>query len=319
MSHRPLVSIVIIFLDEAPFLAEAIESVLAQTYDRWQLVLVDDGSTDGSTRIALDYATAHPRRIDYAEHPDHRQLGTGPSRQLGLDLSRGKYLGYLDGDDVLEPGKLATQVELLETRPELAMTYGQTLVWYRWREDVHGTADYLKPLGVSPGQSIPPPGLLTVFLANEFACPGCGSVLMRRQAVQQVGGFEAAFTGQYEDMVLYAKLLLRHPVFVEEAIHSRYRQHEGNSWIADRRRAGWYPEWLTPSRGRYLEWVAGHLAGYPRGVTPELGAALEAALHPYRHSIRFAVDRGYQLGRWYLGRGRARLARGLRAARGRFR
>jgi glycosyltransferase involved in cell wall biosynthesis len=302
MTDRPLVSVVIIFLDEEQFLAEAIESVLAQSYDHWQLVLVDDGSTDRSTGIARGYAAAHPGRIEYVEHPGHRQLGTGASRQLGFELSRGKYLAYLDGDDLWEPRKLAIQVELLEAHPELAMTYGRTLVWYGWRQGQGQPADYLKALGVDPGQAITPPRLLTVFLANEFTCPGCGSVLIRRQAVQQVGGFEPEFTGQYEDMILYTKLLLRYPVFVEEATHSRYRQHEGNSWIADRRRAGWYPDWLTPSRGRYLEWVAGHLAQHPDKVTRELAAALEDALRPYRHPLRFAAARSYHLGRYYLRR-----------------
>lgn len=300
MSDAPLVSVVIIFLDEERFLAEAIESVLGQSYGSWQLLLVDDGSSDGSTHIARDYAAAHPGRIEYLDHPGHRRLGTGPSRQLGLKRSRGRYLAYLDGDDTWLPDKLEMQVELLEARPERAMTYGSTLVWHEWQARGGGPKDYIKPLGVSPGQEIEPPQLLTVLLADEFTCPGCGSVLLRRQAVCEVGGFEEAFAGQYEDMVLYAKLLLRYPVFVEDAIHSRYRQHEGNSWIDDRRRARWYPEWLTPSRGRYLLWVADHLERHPDRATPELTAALNQALRPYRQPLRFAVDRGWRLGHYYL-------------------
>jgi glycosyltransferase involved in cell wall biosynthesis len=300
MNDAPLVSVVIIFLDEERFLAEAVESVLGQSCNSWQLLLVDDGSTDGSTRIARGYAAAHPGRIEYLEHPCHRRLGTGPSRQLGLEHSRGRYLAYLDGDDVWLPGKLAAQVGLMDAHPRLAMTYGRTQVWYGWQGTGGVSRDYLKPLGVSPGQEIQPPHLLTVLLADEFACPGCGSVLLRRQPVCDVGGFDEAFPGQYEDMVLYAKLLLRYPAFVEDATYSRYRQHEGNSWIDDRRRARWYPEWLTPSRGRYLKWVADHLDRHPDRVTPELAAALDQALRPYRQPLRYAADRGWRLGRYYL-------------------
>lgn len=300
MNSQPLVSVVIIFLDEERFLAEAIESVLAQTYRDWHLVLVDDGSSDGSTGIARSYAAAHPGRIRYAEHANHRQLGTGPSRQRGLELCRGAYVAYLDADDICEPDKLASQVAVLEAHPESAMTYGRTLVWYEWRQQGGGPADYLKPLGVSPGRLFAAPQLLTVFLTDEFCCPGCGSVMLRRESVLQVGGFDPAFSGQYEDMVLYAKLLLRYPAFVEEATYSRYRQHDGNSWIADRRATRWYPEWLTPSRGRYLEWVADYVGRHGPLRTPELDRALQVALYPYRHPVRHAGARGYHLARYYL-------------------
>ena len=79
-SSRPRVSVVTIFLDAARFLEEAIESVLAQTFDDWELILVDDGSSDDSTQIARGYADRWPRRIRYLEHPNHANLGMSASR-----------------------------------------------------------------------------------------------------------------------------------------------------------------------------------------------------------------------------------------------
>jgi glycosyltransferase involved in cell wall biosynthesis len=69
MSDKPLVSAITIFLNGENFIEEAIQSVLAQTYSNWELLLVDDGSTDGSTEIARRYVREYPGRIRYVEHP----------------------------------------------------------------------------------------------------------------------------------------------------------------------------------------------------------------------------------------------------------
>lgn len=99
-----LVSATIAFLNAEKFLAETIESVLAQTYPNWELWLVDDGSTDGSSQIARDYAARHADRIHYLEHPGHENRGKSASRNLGLRHARGRYVTWLDADDVWLPG-----------------------------------------------------------------------------------------------------------------------------------------------------------------------------------------------------------------------
>src|SRR5205809_3316024 len=77
---QPLVSGTIIFLNAERFIDEAIQSVLAQTYENWELLLVDDGSTDGSTAIARSYAERYPAKIRYLEHPGHKNHGMSASR-----------------------------------------------------------------------------------------------------------------------------------------------------------------------------------------------------------------------------------------------
>jgi glycosyltransferase involved in cell wall biosynthesis len=71
MDNQPLVSVIIIFWNAERFIAEAIESVFAQTYRAWELLLVDDGSSDGSMAIARRYAERDPQRVRYLEHPKH--------------------------------------------------------------------------------------------------------------------------------------------------------------------------------------------------------------------------------------------------------
>src|SRR5262245_49211304 len=100
MSNTALVSAIIIFRNEEKFLSEAIESVFRQTYPKWELLLVDDGSTDASTGIALRYSQQYSDRVQYLEHEAHSNRGMSASRNLGIQHAKGDYIAFLDGDDV---------------------------------------------------------------------------------------------------------------------------------------------------------------------------------------------------------------------------
>jgi glycosyltransferase involved in cell wall biosynthesis len=160
IENSPLVSCIIIFLNEAKYLGEAIESVLAQSYPHWELWLVDDGSTDGSTAIAQSYARNHPARVYYLAHENHANRGKNASRNFGVAHARGKYIALLDGDDVWLPQKLTEQVALLEAHPTAGLLYGRTLIWSDWTgraEDAQ--RDRFVDLGVAPNTLIQPPAL----------------------------------------------------------------------------------------------------------------------------------------------------------------
>src|SRR5262249_18578704 len=132
VSDRIRVSIVTPFLNAERFIAESVESVLAQTYRDWELLLVDDGSSDGSPAIAARYATAHPQKIRCLGHDGRRNRGASASRNLGIALARGEYIAFLDADDVYLPPKLAEQVPVLDAHPDIAMTYAGTEYWHSW-------------------------------------------------------------------------------------------------------------------------------------------------------------------------------------------
>src|SRR5215469_15347588 len=99
MSNQPLVSIVVIFCNASCFLREAIDSIFAQTYNNWELLLVDDGSSDGSTAIAYRCSERHRRRVRYLQHSGHANRGMSASRNLGIRNARGAYIAFLDADD----------------------------------------------------------------------------------------------------------------------------------------------------------------------------------------------------------------------------
>src|SRR5512142_3137266 len=126
----PTVSVIIIFLNAERFIDEAIESVFAQTCSDWELLLVDDGSNDKSTLIAHHYAEQYPERVHYFEHQNHQNCGMSASRNLGIHHVKGRYIAFLDADDVWLSHKLEQQVAILDSRPDAATVYGLSQWWY---------------------------------------------------------------------------------------------------------------------------------------------------------------------------------------------
>src|SRR5215217_6426333 len=105
----PSVCIVMAFLNGADYMREAIDSVFAQDFDDWELILVDDGSTDSSSEYAADLAMRHPN-VRLVSHPGRQNRGLAQSRVLGSDQASGEFLMFLDHDDVLAPDALSSMV-----------------------------------------------------------------------------------------------------------------------------------------------------------------------------------------------------------------
>jgi len=295
MTHRvragepPLVSIVMIFLDAERFIEEAIGSVLAQTYPRWELLLVDDGTTDRSVRIARAYAARWPDRIRYLQHDGGRNRGMSASRNLGLRETRGRYVAFLDADDLYLPGKLERQVAILEANPGAAMVFGPSLMWYSWT-DAHPRRyrDVLRPLGVEPDTIVPPPRLLPRFLRRDAYTPGTCSVVVRRDAALAVGGFEEEFRGMYEDQAFFYKLCYVAPVYVDGVCGDLYRQTPDSH--SGRMRSIGHFRVFGPSAAhrRFLNWLDVYLRA--QGCSDsEVWSALRSELRPYRSRWLYAL------------------------------
>ena len=94
--YNPLVSVITPVFNVESFLRETIASVLNQQYTNWELILIDDGSTDGSAEIAKSYSSKFPGKIFYYEHEDHVNRGASPSRNLGLAKVKGELISFLD-------------------------------------------------------------------------------------------------------------------------------------------------------------------------------------------------------------------------------
>ena len=254
MSSNPLVSVIVIFLNAEEFIQEAIESVLAQTYKHWELLLVDDGSTDESRDIALRCTERHPEKVRYLEHAGHENRGMSVSRNLGIANATGEYIAFLDADDVWLPHKLQHQVSVLESQPRAAMVYGPTQWWYSWSGNAHDRQrDYIHDVGVQPNTLLQPPALLTQFLRVPEMSPCTCSALMRRKVVEQVGGFEERFRGLYEDQAFFAKVSLAAPVFVTSQCSARYRQHANSNCSTTHIQH-------SAARSAFLRWLADYIS-----------------------------------------------------------
>jgi glycosyltransferase involved in cell wall biosynthesis len=231
MQDKPLVSVIVIFLNAANFLQEAIESVLAQTYEHWELLLVDDGSNDGSTEIAMRFAAENSGRIKYFEHNGHQNLGMSAARNLGIRQSKGEYIAFLDADDYWLPNKLDVQTRILESQPEAGMLFGNTKYWFSWTgRSEDSQRDYVPSLRVRTHTLFYPPLLLLLFIQGKAEVPCTCSILVRRAVAEKIGGFENSFRGMYEDQAFYAKIGLCTPVLATDDCLAWYRQHSKSNY-----------------------------------------------------------------------------------------
>jgi glycosyltransferase involved in cell wall biosynthesis len=280
MDRIPGVSVVVSFLNAEKYIEEAIQSVCNQTYKDWELLLVDDGSTEDSSAIALRYAASDAQRVRYFEHPAHQNRGLPASRNLGLMYARGKYVAVLDADDVWLADKLSEQIRIVRSHPEAVMVCGNSQYWYSWTDDPEDALkDFVPPAGVVVNRLYQPPSLLEPRVTGEWSpCPS--DLLFKRQAVLALGGFEESFAGiygMYEDQAFLTKVCLYAPVFVAGSCWTKYRMHS-DSICAVQSKAGNEPA----IRRFYLKWLDEYLANHgvvDRNIWRQVRRAQWAARH----------------------------------------
>ena len=297
MSSESIVSVIVIFLNAEKFFQEAIESVFAQTYDNWELLLVDDGSTDGSTRIALKYAEQYPSKVFYFEHDGHLNRGMSASRNLGIRHARGKYIAFLDADDVWFPQKLEQQAAILNSKPEAAMVYGRTLIWHTWtRNPQEKRSDYMVDIGIRPNTLVKPPRLILLLLQGKFQTPTTCNAMLRREVFEEIGGFIESFRGMHEDQVFFVKLGLKLPAFVANECWARYRQHPDSCCAISEKNGEADSAWL-----HLLDWVTGYLI--EQGVNDRtIWNALNKAWRPVPYQASHGILGLIQNLKWHIQR-----------------
>jgi glycosyltransferase involved in cell wall biosynthesis len=116
---NPLVSVIIPCYNQARFLSDAIDSLKAQTFIDWECIIINDGSSDNTHEVTLALAI-NDQRIHYVEQENQ---GLSGARNTGLDHAQGRYIQFLDADDLIEPDKLSLQVESLSNITGLALCY----------------------------------------------------------------------------------------------------------------------------------------------------------------------------------------------------
>jgi glycosyltransferase involved in cell wall biosynthesis len=202
-----LVSVVIPCHDQAHFLGEAIESVLAQTYPHFEVVVVDDGSSDNTEEVASRYPGV--RRIR------QENRGLAAARNTGIRRSNGGHLVFLDADDRLLPGALEAGLRCFKDHPQSAFVAGR----YRY------IAFDGSPLP-TPQPPRPEGDRYAALLRDNFI--NMHAVVMYQRAVfEYVRGFDASLDA-CEDYDLYLRIARDFPIGCHDEVVAEYRKHGAN-------------------------------------------------------------------------------------------
>ena len=203
---KPTVSVIITTHNRRVFVQEAIESVLKQDFSDYEIIVVDDGSTDGT-----EEALRASKDITYC-YQENR--GVSRARNHGLEIARGKLISFLDSDDLWTPRKLKIQTEVMEKKPEINVTYTDE-IWIRNGSRVNPKNKHRKYSG----------------LIFEKCLPLCiispSSVMLRREVFDKVGTFDEDLP-VCEDYDLWLRIAARFPIlFINEKLIIKRGGHEG--------------------------------------------------------------------------------------------
>jgi GT2 family glycosyltransferase len=207
----PAVSIVLATHNRADLLPLALDSALAQAYPDLDVLVMDDGSTDGTREVLAGYARRHPpERFRFESHPN---MGQARTLNRGYDMARGEIVGYLSDDDVVAPRLVSSLARALRERPDAVAAYPA----YRLIDEAGALLDTWLPLEYTP----------TTALCRHDTIIGPGG-LVRREALEASGGWDPSYrwTG---DLILWMRVGLQGPVLrVGEPLAS-WRKHSAGA------------------------------------------------------------------------------------------
>jgi glycosyltransferase involved in cell wall biosynthesis len=243
MTDTPRVSIVMNCFNSETFLREAIESVIGQTYPKWELIFWDNRSTDESAAIARSFPD---HRIRYFLADEHTDLGA--ARNLALGKCTSEFIAFLDCDDLWEPEKLAKQVDQFRRRPEADLLYAN----YYLLDNEHGskTLNHVRPQ---------PEGHIFDRLLYSYSV-GILTVMVRREALLRQPSLFDTGLSLTEDYELFMRILYgSEAAYLHEPL-ATYRIHPSMSSIAKREK--WVQEYrYVNEKFRALDADGSHTRG----------------------------------------------------------
>lgn len=206
MSSKPTVSILTTVYNREKYIADCIESVIASTYQDWELIIVDDQSKDNSFTIAKSYAEKDKRIKVYVNESN---LGDYPNRNKAAEYATGKYIKYLDADDLMYPHGLEIMVNTMEAHPECALGISQEV------------AEDFKPY---PFKMSPRETFEREFLQRGVLGLGPTGTIIKRRVFEELGGFTG--TRYIGDTEMWYALAMHYPVVKMVPGLIFWRQHD---------------------------------------------------------------------------------------------
>jgi glycosyltransferase involved in cell wall biosynthesis len=210
----PVVSVIIPTFNRGRFIASAIHSVLAQSYEHFEVIVVDDGSTDDTKSIVAEITD---ERVHYIYQSNH---GRSNARNHALKVAQGKYIAFLDSDDLYMPGKLAMQIEYLDAHSEVGMIYTSAVcvdeagnrLSHTYEATVSG--DIYKHIAF--------------FTPVTITLP---TVVVRAEVFSTVGGFDENMH-RFEDTDMWRRISKQYKIDALSLYTCELRTHDDNALLA---------------------------------------------------------------------------------------
>ena len=216
----PLISVIIPTFNRWPLVGEAVESVLGQSVSNFELIVVDDGSTDGTAKELARFGS----RLHFFATP---RGGVAAARNFGVSRARGRYLAFLDSDDLWRPRKLEVQTSFFEQHPEVQVCQTEE-IWIRNGIKVNSKFIHQKPSGDIFARSL------------ELCLVSPSAVMMTKELFDRLGGFDETFP-VCEDYDLWLRIAANHSVaLIPEPLVIKRGGHDDqlsrSTWGMDRYR-----------------------------------------------------------------------------------
>lgn len=208
----PKVSVIVPTFNRAAEIAATLESTIAQTWQDWECIVIDDGSTD-STREIVEEFVKGDRRFRYLWQENS---SASRARNRGIELARGEFIAFLDSDDLMCPDKLEWQVSLLEAHPEAVLVYGDT---FHFRN--HNLEDgylFLERIANKPSGRA---------FESLLCCSSIYAPMVRTASIRALGGFDTSLPSA-EDWDMWLQLARMGEILYRPRLALYYRLHDGN-------------------------------------------------------------------------------------------
>ena len=186
MNSIPTLSVIIPAYNVKPYIHEAVESALTQSFTDLEVIVVDDGSTDGTMEALQSFNDPRLRRIEQLH------AGLASTRNSGIQVARGTYLGFLDGDDLWAENKAERHLEFLRNHPEVDLTFS-------FARMIDESGKQLSPRSDTRGE--------ICFQDLLIRCPHCNAVL-RRETIERAGLFDPDLAGS-EDLDVWLRIAMQ--------------------------------------------------------------------------------------------------------------
>jgi glycosyltransferase involved in cell wall biosynthesis len=203
------VDVIIPAYNAARYLPAAIESVVAQTFEDWRILLVDDGSTDNTAEIAAPFIERLGPKLKYIKQPNK---GLPAARNTAIRNSSAEFLALLDADDIWLPCRLFESVRCFENRPRVGLVYG-----YISRIDLEGNI-----LDSFADRQKHGEGYIAPYIYMRRVNLPCPTIMFRRNCIDKVGLFDETLRAT-EDRDLWLRIALRYEVALVPKVIAHYR------------------------------------------------------------------------------------------------